>query len=68
MEVKENRALRLSTLDNKPLKDLVNGSKLKPYKDRRKSLPTYFLEIQDQQDKAKEIRKKQYFVDIKEKS
>lgn len=36
LEIKENGAIKLSTLDNTPIRDLVNGSKLKAYEERNK--------------------------------
>ena len=50
LEVKDNEAIRLSTLDNAPLKDLVNGSKLKHYKVRMEPFAIRFLEIQGDKD------------------
>lgn len=35
-EVVKNGAVKLSTLDNNPIRDPVNGSKLKVYKERNK--------------------------------
>lgn len=34
-EVSNNKAIKLENLDGTLLKDIINGSKLKPYKERR---------------------------------
>lgn len=48
-DYKENGAIKLSTLDNTPIKDLVNRSKLKAYKDRNKLASTHFTSAEKEQ-------------------
>ena len=60
-EYKENGSIRLSTLDNKPIRDLVNGSKLKVYEERNKRTNNYFISTEGKKDqirKAKRLRRK----------
>lgn len=53
-KIKENGAIKLSTLDNKPIRDLVNGSKLKAYERRNKLVSSYFINIKEERgQKAK---------------
>lgn len=52
MEVKDNGAIKLSTLDNNPLKNPVNGSKLRLYNQQNQIYPICHLDI------IKEIKEK----------
>ena len=48
-EYTDNGALKLSTLDNKSIKDLVNGSKLETYDKRNKLASNYFISREEEQ-------------------
>ena len=47
-EYKGNGVVKLSTWDNKPIRDLVNGFKLKAYERRNKLASSYFINIREE--------------------
>ena len=51
--MKENGAIKLSSLDNNILKDLVNGSKLKLYKERKELGSIYSIDIKEKEEGVK---------------
>ena len=61
-KIKENGTIKLSTLDNKPNKDLGNGSKLKVYEERNKQVTSYFISTEggDKQGKQKATSEKTF--------